>query len=157
MELEWLQYRKPSKGGLSPSWLRGAGGLPPPPPKRVLFTLHHDCRKKNQFIEISICALEKINVQTLRCRATREILCANGSVPCTAAETITRTKRASFVWEFLKIQGLSLWNTDHARRVPTFKSMFQLKKIQTYLDLVWLFQNRYISVSAKKCSSSIWV
>ena len=26
-----------------------------------------------------------------------------------------------------EIQRLSPWNTDHARRVPTFKSMFQLK------------------------------
>ena len=34
-----------------------------------------------------------------------------------------------------KIQGLSPRNIDHARRVPTFESMFQLKKIQTYLHL----------------------
>ena len=54
----------------------------------------------HQFIEISICALGKKYVQTLRCRATRESLCAiNGSVPCTAAKTLARTKLASFVWQ----------------------------------------------------------
>ena len=40
--------------------------------------------------------VEKKKVQTLRCRATCESLCANGSVPCTAAETIARTNLASF-------------------------------------------------------------
>ena len=40
---------------------------------------------------------KKEYVQTLRCRATRESLCANGSVLCTAAETIARTKLGSFV------------------------------------------------------------
>ena len=54
-----------------------------------------------------------------------------------------------------QIQGLSPWNTNHARRVPTFMSMFQLKKYlvrkSKHTDLVWLFQNR--SVSVKKFSS----
>ena len=60
-----------------------------------------------------------------------------------------------------KNQGLSLWNTNHSRRVPTFKSMLTMKKklsknIQTYLDIMWLFQNRY-PFQWRKLSSSIWV
>ena len=136
----------PSKGGLSSSW----GG--PGAPSRGFFSLcitiyrrkNQNCKKRqclwrfmcplsmHQFIEISICALGKKN-QTLWCRATRESLCTNGSVPCTATETIGWTKLPSSVWEEEKIQGLSLWNTNHARREPTFKSMFQWrKKLQTY-------------------------
>ena len=60
-----------------------------------------------------------------------------------------------------QIQGLSIWNTNHACRVLTFKSMFQWKKklsknIQTYLDIMWLFQNRY-PFQWRNLSSSIWV
>ena len=49
-----------------------------------------------------------------------------------------------------QIQGLSLWNTDHARRVPTFKSMFQLKKY-----LVRKFKHTLISKNKRKSSISI--
>ena len=47
----------------------------------------------------------KKKVQTLRCRATRKSLCANGSVLCTAAEAIARTKLGSFVWQQKKFRG----------------------------------------------------
>ena len=156
-----------------PTSVRETRSKPPPPLKRgtvplmsVLFTLHHGYRKKNQnckkrqwclwrfmcplslhqFIKISICALKKKKVQTLRCRATRESLCANGSVPCTAAETIARTKLASFVWEqkksgaFLKHRPCPSC-TDVQVDVSMEKKLSE--KIQTYLDLMWLFQNRY--------------
>ena len=106
------------------------------PLKRVHFTLHHDYRKKNQnckkrwwclwFMKVHVsslhaptyrnfylCVGEK-KVQTLRCRATCESLCANGSVPCTTAETIAQTKLASFVWEEEKFRGFP-YETDHAR------------------------------------------
>ena len=64
--------------------------------------------------------VRKKSVQTLRCWATRESLCANGSVPCTAAETIARTLLASFVLN-LGAFPLKQWPSG---RVPTFKSLF---------------------------------
>ena len=88
----------------------------------------------HQFIEISICALENkinsnISMSSDPWKSVRQQV-----FPCTAAETIGRTKLPSSVWEKKQIQGFSLWNTNHARRVPTFKSMFRWKKnyIKTY-------------------------
>ena len=84
---------------------RSRGGFPSKgdyPLKRVLFTLHHDLQEKKEpklqkatIVHVSslhapiyrnfyLC-IGKKNLQTLRCRSTRESLCANGSVPCTAA------------------------------------------------------------------------
>ena len=87
----------------------------------------------HQFIDISIMHRSVRSnfffVQTLRCWATCESLCANWSVLCMHCR---QNYSANWAWKLrmriLKIQGLSPWNTDHAHRVPTFKSMFQLKK-----------------------------
>ena len=71
---------------------------------------------------------KKIYVQTLRCRAPCDSLCTNGSVPCTAAETLARTLLASLEW---KSGAFPLQHrvTDHpclvscSTVVPTFKSV----------------------------------
>ena len=61
----------------------------------------------------------KKKVLTLRCGATRESLCANGSVPCTAAKTIAWTKLANFVWQLKKIRGFP-------HETPTIRNRFNL-------------------------------
>ena len=167
----------PSKGGLSPHE-PGPGA----PLKRDLFTLHHDLQKKEPKLQKATMMSMKVHVSSLhapiyrnfylcigkkklkhsRCRATRESLCANGSVLCDADETIGRTKLPSSIWEEEKIQGLSLWNINHARRVPTFKSMFQWKKnlvrkCKNTCTLILCDYSKIDSVSVKKFSSSIWV
>ena len=74
-------------------------------------------------ISISDCALKK-KVQTLQCRATRESLCANVCVPCTAAETTARALLASFV-----LKRAFFLQPDHPRRVPTLKSALWSKQL----------------------------
>ena len=110
----------PSRGGPSPSW-----GGPGPPLKRFFF--HFASRfteertiiaksdndvyegtcvlSMHQFIEISICALENkinsnISMSSDPWKSVRQRV-----FPCTAAETIGRTKLPSSVWEENKFRG----------------------------------------------------
>ena len=81
------------------------------------------------------------NIRKIAKLTTRELPQKSKNAKITVREnnglySIARTKLASLVWE-KKIQGLSPWNTDHARRVPTFKSMFQLKKYLENPNIPW--------------------
>ena len=110
------QHGKPAHEGEVP-FKRGTGI----PLMRVLFTLYHDYRRTNQNCKMRQWCLWRLLcpfstsmfapiyrnfylcvgfffVQTLRCWAARESLCANEPVPCTAAKTVAGTKHASFVW-----------------------------------------------------------
>ena len=157
-------------------------GTPPSRLKRVLFTLHHDLQEKepklqkvtmmsegscvlspcmHQFIEISICALEnKINSNISMSRDPWKSV-RQRVFPCTAAETIGRTKLPSSVWEENKFRGFPYETPTmpvvYRRSSQCFTEKKKLSKnIQTYLDIMWLFQNRY-PFQWRNLSSSIWV
>ena len=114
------------------------------PLKRILFTLHHDLQKKEPKLQKGTMMSMKVHVPSLHAPIYRNLcLCAlenkiNSNIlmssdpcksvrqrvfPCTTAETIWRTNQLSSQapYEKKNIEGLSLRNTNHAHRVPTFK------------------------------------
>ena len=160
----------PSRGGPSPSW----GG--PGAPSRGFFSLcitiyrrkNHNCKKRqwclwrymyrcplsmHQFIEISICALENKKIHTFRCRAIRESLCANGS---SRAPPPKLSGKLSSQAPFEKKTNSGGFHMKH-QPCPSCTNV-QLNKniLQTYLDIMWLFRNRY-PFQWRNSSSSIWV